>query len=518
MTLRVNQEKQRGILVVDFGSQYSRLIARRVRELNRYCEIVSPDSKEEATSIDIDGVILSGGPSSVYDEGAPSIPEWIKKIDVPFLGICYGMQEMIHEAGGKVQRSDKREYGRANIKSTADHPIMKNLESNLEVWMSHSDRVESLPDGFSVIAESENCKNAVIARGLKFIGLQFHPEVSHTPQGVKILENYLEEICRCPKEWVPEKFVKKAIRDIKEKVGNQKVICALSGGVDSSVVAMLLYKAIGEKLTCIFVDNGLMRKDEPERIISTFEKKLGSSFMFVDAADEFLSALENITDPEQKRKIIGTKFIEVFERAAESIGEVRFLAQGTLYSDVVESKTPGMNASDRIKSHHNVGGLPENMRMELVEPLRFMFKDEARLAGLELGLENEIVNRQPFPGPGLAIRIIGAVDREKLEIIREADWIVINEIKKNNLYEKLWQTFAVLTNIQTVGVMGDKRTYSYVVALRCVESIDAMTADWAELPAELLKTLSTRIVNEVSKVNRVVYDITSKPPGTIEWE
>lgn len=514
----MKSSKTPGILIIDFGSQYSRLIARRIRELDTYCEIAGIDFKKDRNfSLDIRGIILSGGPSSVYDNDSPGIPSWAMECEVPVLGICYGMQAMIQELGGKVQKSTKREYGTAKISLKKDHPIFKGIDREAEVWMSHSDKVETLSKGFESLAQSENTSNAVVAKGNDFIGMQFHPEVTHTKEGSKFLENFIVEICQCSRNWTPDKFVEKAIDEIKDKVGAGKVICALSGGVDSSVVAMLLHRAIGKNLTCIFVDNGLLRKKEPERIRTIFEKKLGDNFSFIDASDEFIGSLKGIEDPEEKRKIIGRKFIEVFEKAANSIG-ADFLAQGTLYSDVVESKSSDMKSSDKIKSHHNVGGLPEKMKLKLIEPLRFMFKDEARLAGTEMGLERDLVNRQPFPGPGLAIRIIGDVTQKKLEILRNADWIVVNEIKNNGYYEKLWQAFAVLTNSRTVGVMGDKRTYSYVVALRFVESVDAMTASVPEIPWKVLKKISTRIVNEVQEVNRVVYDITSKPPGTIEWE
>ena len=514
----MKNSKTPGILIIDFGSQYSRLIARRVRELDTYCEITGTEFKEENNdSLDIKGIILSGGPSSVYDNDSPKIPSWIMEYGVPVLGICYGMQAMIQELGGEVQKSAKREYGTAKISLQKNHPIFKGIDYESEVWMSHSDKVQKLSKGFESIAESENTSNAVVAKGNNFIGMQFHPEVTHTKEGSKFLKNFIVEICKCSRAWTPDKFVEKAIAEVKDKVGNDKVICALSGGVDSSVVAMLINKAIEGNLTCIFVDNGLLRKNEPERIRAIFEKKLGDNFSFIDASSEFVESLKGVKDPEEKRKIIGGKFIEVFEKAADSIG-ADFLAQGTLYSDVVESKSSDMKSSDRIKSHHNVGGLPEKMKLKLVEPLRFMFKDEARMAGTEMGLEKDLINRQPFPGPGLAIRIIGEVTKKKLEILKNVDWIVINEVKNNGYYEKLWQTFAVLTNSRTVGVMGDKRTYSYVVALRFVESIDAMTASVPEIPWEILKKISTRIVNEVHEVNRVVYDITSKPPGTIEWE
>ena len=507
-----------GILIIDFGSQYSRLIARRFRELNTYCEIVSSTSKlNEISSIDIKGVVLSGGPSSIYDTHSPKIPDWIFGLNLPILGICYGMQALSFQLGGKVSKSSKREYGYSTITVSENHELLKGLSDNIPVWMSHGDRIIELPPSFKSYAFSENSNNAVIANNSNYIGIQFHPEVTHTPQGKLILENFIS-ICKCPQNWTPKSVVKHSIKNIRDQVGDSKVICALSGGVDSSVVAILLHKAIGENLTCIFVDNGLMRKEEPERIRKVFEGKFGLNLKFISASKQFLTALKGIVDPEEKRKIIGKEFVSVFENHSSKLGNVEFLAQGTLYPDVIESKTSDMSLSDKIKTHHNVGGLPENMKMRLIEPLKFMFKDEVRLAGLELKLDKEIINRQPFPGPGLAIRIIGEVTPEKLRILKNVDWIVMNEIKKNDVYNELWQSFAVLTNTQTVGVMGDKRTYSYVVALRCVQSEDAMTASWARLPYDLLGNISTRIVNEVPEINRVVYDITSKPPGTIEWE
>ena len=509
---------QPGILIVDFGSQYSRLIARRIRELNTYCEIVTSKSKfNDISSIDIKGIILSGGPSSIYQKDSPKIPDWIFRLKLPILGICYGMQALSFQLGGKVSESSKREYGYSAITVSKKHNILKDLSNDIPVWMSHGDKIINLPPGFKSYAFSENSQNAVIANDSNYIGIQFHPEVTHTPQGKLIIDNFIS-ICECPKNWIPKSVVEHSIKNIREQVGNSKVICALSGGVDSSVVAILLDRAIGKQLTCIFVDNGLMRKEEPERIRKIFEGKFGLNLKFINASKTFLTALKDITDPEDKRKIIGREFISVFEKHSSKLGNVEFLAQGTLYPDVIESKTSDTSTSDKIKTHHNVGGLPENMKMRLIEPLKFMFKDEVRLAGLELKLDKEIVNRQPFPGPGLAIRIIGEVTSEKLRILKNVDWIVMNEIKKNDVYNELWQSFAVLTNTQTVGVMGDKRTYSYVVALRCVKSEDAMTADWARLPYDLLGIISTRIVNEVPEINRVVYDITSKPPGTIEWE
>ncbi len=513
--------KTKAIIIIDFGAQYSRLIARRVRESNTYCEIIPYDAGSEILDEqDVIGVILSGGPNSVYEDGAPMAPAWVFDAGVPILGICYGMQLIAHQLGGKVESVTEREYGHAVIhKDGQGNVLFEGLDSEIPVWMSHGDRIEELPPGFRSLAYSENSPIAVMGNEEgTYFGIQFHPEVVHTPQGSEILRNFVFGVCHGAGDWTPVNFVSDAVDQIREQVGDGKVICALSGGVDSTVVAALIHRAIGDRLTCIFVDNGLMRRGEADRVQNVFASQLGVNLIFVDGTERFLAALEGVTDPEVKRKAIGEEFIKVFEEVANDIGEVDYLAQGTLYPDVIESISADSSASHTIKTHHNVGGLPERMNLKLVEPLRYMFKDEVRKAGIELGLTSQSVNRQPFPGPGLAIRIMGEVTYEKLEILRAVDWIVIDEVKADGLYERLWQSFAVLTNTRTVGVMGDQRTYRYVVAIRAVTSDDAMTADWARLPYDTLARISNRIVNEVSEVNRVVLDITSKPPGTIEWE
>ncbi|HIN15265.1 MAG: glutamine-hydrolyzing GMP synthase [Dehalococcoidia bacterium] len=513
--------KTKAIIIIDFGAQYSRLIARRVRESNTYCEIIPYDAGSEILNEqDVIGVILSGGPNSVYEDDAPMAPAWVFDAGVPILGICYGMQLIAHQLGGKVESVTQREYGHTVIhKDGQDNVLFEGLDSEIPVWMSHGDRIEELPPGFRSLAYSENSPIAVMGNEEgTYFGIQFHPEVVHTPQGSEILRNFVFGVCHGAGDWTPVNFVSDAVDQIREQVGDGKVICALSGGVDSTVVAALIQRAIGDRLTCIFVDNGLMRRGEADRVQNVFASQLGVNLIFVDGTERFLAALKGVTDPEVKRKAIGEEFIKVFEEVANDIGEVDYLAQGTLYPDVIESISADSSASHTIKTHHNVGGLPERMNLKLVEPLRYMFKDEVRKAGIELGLTSQSVNRQPFPGPGLAIRIMGEVTYEKLEILRAVDWIVIDEVKADGLYERLWQSFAVLTNTRTVGVMGDQRTYQYVVAIRAVTSDDAMTADWARLPYDTLARISNRIVNEVPEVNRVVLDITSKPPGTIEWE
>ena len=513
--------KTKAIIIIDFGAQYSRLIARRVRESNTYCEIIPYDAGSEILNEqDVIGVILSGGPNSVYEDDAPMAPAWVFDAGVPILGICYGMQLIAHQLGGKVESVTQREYGHTVIhKDGQDNVLFEGLDSEIPVWMSHGDRIEELPPGFRSLAYSENSPIAVMGNEEgTYFGIQFHPEVVHTPQGSEILRNFVFGVCHGAGDWTPVNFVSDAVDQIREQVGDGKVICALSGGVDSTVVAALIQRAIGDRLTCIFVDNGLMRRGEADRVQNVFASQLGVNLIFVDGTERFLAALKGVTDPEVKRKAIGEEFIKVFEEVANDIGEVDYLAQGTLYPDVIESISADSSASHTIKTHHNVGGLPERMNLKLVEPLRYMFKDEVRKAGIELGLTSQSVNRQPFPGPGLAIRIMGEVTYEKLEILRAVDWIVIDEVKGDGLYERLWQSFAVLTNTRTVGVMGDQRTYQYVVAIRAVTSDDAMTADWARLPYDTLARISNRIVNEVPEVNRVVLDITSKPPGTIEWE
>lgn len=509
-----------GVVIIDFGSQYSHLIARRARELKVYSEVApaSADWEQVTQRIIPQGVILSGGPASVYEPGAPRIPDWVFARQLPVLGICYGMQALVHQLGGRVSPGDKREYGSAILRQHAAAPLFQGLPDSFPVWMSHGDRVTQLPAGFTALAATENSPHAAISDGGNLFGLQFHPEVEHTPWGRHILENFLFRICRCQANWTPANFVADAGQRLQEQVGAGRVICALSGGVDSSVAALLLHRAIGNRLTCIFVNNGLLRKGEAEQVTETYRRNLGLNLLYMDAAEHFLSRLQGVTDPEEKRKVIGAQFIDVFEEAAAELQGAAFLAQGTLYPDVIESETPENQASARIKSHHNVGGLPDYMQLNLVEPLRYLYKDEVREVGLELGLPREIVLRQPFPGPGLAIRIIGEVTPERLHLLRECDGIVLDEITRAGLYEELWQSFAVLTDSRTVGVMGDYRTYGYVCAIRAVSSSDAMTADWARLPYEVLARISGRIVNEVPGVNRVVYDITSKPPGTIEWE
>ncbi|MBI5902808.1 MAG: glutamine-hydrolyzing GMP synthase [Deltaproteobacteria bacterium] len=508
------------ILILDFGSQYTQLIARRIREAGVYCEI-HPCNRglDSIRSFNPAGIVLSGGPSSVYDKGAPLITKEVFGLGVPVLGICYGMQLTARVLKGRVERSKKREYGGADLRISDRKDLFHGIKAkSVRVWMSHGDRVEALPPGFTTIARSRNSEICAIRDAKRRVyGVQFHPEVVHTPTGGKMLENFVFRVCGCKPLWTMRSFIDSAIADIRKKVGSGSVVCGISGGVDSAVAALLVHKAIGDNLTCIFVDNGVLRSGEAVKVEATLRKNFRMNIRRVDASKRFLGKLKGVSDPEKKRKIIGKEFVRVFEDEARKIRNVRFLAQGTLYPDVIESVSfKGPSAT--IKSHHNVGGLLKKMRLKLVEPLRELFKDEVRALGREMGMSAEIIERHPFPGPGLAIRIIGAVTAERCDILRAADGIVLEEIKKAGLYKKMWQAFAVLLPIKTVGVMGDERTYENTVALRAVESVDGMTADWVRLPYGVMERISTRIINEVRGVNRVVYDISSKPPSTIEWE
>jgi GMP synthase (glutamine-hydrolysing) len=508
------------ILVLDFGSQYTQLIARRIRESKVYCEIHPFNvSLEKINALRPEGIILSGGPASVYQENAPRVPRELFELPVPLLGICYGMGLVNMTFGGEAARADRREYGPADLVIDDDSDLFHGLgKSPTRVWMSHGDKMTSFPGGWHVLAHSGNSPIAAFADPTRrFFGVQFHPEVAHTPRGREILENFAFRICGARPDWTMEHFIETSVSQIRERVGAGRVLCALSGGVDSAVAATLIHRAIKDRLICVFVNNGLLRKNEAEQVCGLFVERFGASFRYVDATEEFLSGLRGVEDPELKRKRIGNKFIEVFEKEARNLGEIEFLAQGTLYPDVIESVSV-LGPSATIKSHHNVGGLPTNMKFKLIEPLRELFKDEVRILGKELGLPNEMIQRQPFPGPGLAIRVLGEVTEERLKVLREADVIVLDEIKAAGYYENVWQSFAVLLPVKTVGVVGDERSYENVVALRAVDSQDGMTANWVPLPFELLGKISNRILNEVRGVNRVVYDISSKPPATIEWE
>ncbi len=519
--MRFDHIHQERILILDFGSQYTQLIARRVRESHVYCEIHPFNiSLKAIRDFQPKGIILSGGPSSVHDPDAPLSDPGIFQLGVPVLGICYGMQIMTQQLGGLVEKAEQREYGHAAINVSHPEELFKDVEEPkaLRVWMSHGDRILRMPRDFVVLAHSDNSPVAAMSDPKRRLyAVQFHPEVVHTPSGVVLLDNFLFRICRCRPDWTMKSFVESATEAIQKTVGDDQVICALSGGVDSSVVAVLIHKAIGPRLHCIFVNNGLLRKGEAEAVQRVFRDHFELNLTYVDASELFLSKLQGVVDPEQKRKIIGNTFIEVFEREAARHANAAYLAQGTLYPDVIESVSfKGPSAT--IKSHHNVGGLPERMKLKLIEPLRELFKDEARMVGRELGLPESTIMRHPFPGPGLAIRILGEITPDDLKILREADSIILEEMEVSGWYDRVWQAFAVLLPVRSVGVMGDERTYDRVIAVRVVESVDAMTADWARLPYDILQKVSNRIINEVKGINRVVYDISSKPPSTIEWE
>jgi GMP synthase (glutamine-hydrolysing) len=524
----VGQEKPQHqmIVILDFGSQYSELIARRIRETQVYSEVLSYHTTiETLQELQPRGIILSGGPNSVYDPRAPLCDPKIWELGIPILGVCYGMQLMVQQLGGTVERAERGEYGKASLRIDDPTDLLTNVDDEATMWMSHGDSVKLLPEGFKVLAHTTNTPSAAVADPHRhFYGVQFHPEVVHSIGGQALIRNFVYHICGCEPTWTTEAFVEEAIRDVQAQVGQKRVLLALSGGVDSSTLAFLLHRAIGDQLTCMFIDQGFMRKNEPERLVKLFKEQFHINVEYVDASQRFLALLDGVTDPEEKRKRIGHEFIQVFEEESQRLGPFDYLAQGTLYPDVIESadthadpKT-GERVAVKIKSHHNVGGLPKNLRFKLVEPLRKLFKDEVRRVGRSVGLPEEIVQRHPFPGPGLAIRILGEVTDERLHILREADFIVRQEINRSGRYHDFWQAFAVLLPVRSVGVMGDQRTYAYPIVLRLVSSEDGMTADWSRAPYELLELISNRIVNEVAGVNRVVYDITSKPPGTIEWE
>jgi len=513
----MHSDKQ-AVIVLDFGGQYNQLIARRVRELNVYCEMLPYYTPvDKIAGRQPKGIIFSGGPASVYAENAPRINPAVYEMGIPILGICYGMQLMAKDLGGEVAfAGEAREYGKTTINISNNEDVFLDLPKTQDCWMSHGDFIKSAPLSFRVDASTASSPVAAMSDSKnKLYGVQFHPEVKHTPYGQKMLQNFLYNICGCVGSWNMAAFVADEIKSIRDKVGQKKAVCGLSGGVDSAVAATIVHRAVGDQLTCVFVNHGLLRKNEAEQVQSTFRENMQMRLVYVDARDRFLARLKGVTDPEQKRKIIGEEFIRVFEEEAQKLGEIDFLVQGTIYPDVIES---GTDTAATIKTHHNVGGLPADMQFKLIEPLRFLFKDEVRQVGLEIGLPETIIKRQPFPGPGLAIRILGDVDQEKLDILREADAIVVEEIRAAGLYQSIWQSFAVLPSMKSVGVMGDDRTYAYPIVVRAVTSDDAMTADWARLPYELLERISSRIVNEVRDVNRVIYDITSKPPATIEWE
>lgn len=514
------------IAILDFGSQYSELIARRIRETEVYSEVLSyRTTADQLRELNPKGIILSGGPSSVYDDRAPLCDPEIWNLGIPVIGVCYGMQLMVQQLGGLVERAERGEYGKANLLVDSTSKLLDAVPDSSVMWMSHGDSVMQMPDGFELLAHTENTPCAAIADPTRnFYGVQFHPEVVHSQSGQILISNFVYQVCGCKPTWTTEAFVEQAIREVKERVGDKQVLLALSGGVDSSTLAFLLHRAIGDKLTCMFIDQGFMRKGEPERLVKLFDEQFHIPVVHVQARDRFLDVVKGISDPEEKRKKIGHEFIRVFESESKRLGPFDYLAQGTLYPDVIESAdtnadpATGERVAVKIKSHHNVGGLPKDLQFKLIEPLRKLFKDEVRKVGQILGLPDEIVKRQPFPGPGLAIRILGEITEEKLDILRDADLIVRQEVNKAGLYNEIWQAFAVLLPVRSVGVMGDKRTYAFPIVLRMVKSEDGMTADWARVPYDLLETISTRIVNEVKGVNRVVYDITSKPPGTIEWE